>query len=717
MTGSIVTNGTRRWVRRIGWSLFVLLLAMTVALVAVQPYLFALPYRGPVGDEQRDALVRRDVWGVPHILAGTEADGAYALAYANAEDDFATIQQALMVTRGRAGEVGGAKGAAADYAFALLDVRSNVERRYLSDVSPSARAIAEAYAQGLNRYALDHPDEVIARGLFPAQGKDIVAGLSFAAPFLFGLDNVLDALATGKPLPREGGPLTDSGSNGFAVSPRRSSDGSTWFVSNSHQPWDGAEAWWEAHVTTRDGLDFSGAALPGLPLPFQGHNRDIAFMTTRNRPDLIDVYRLTLDDAGTHYRLDGRWVPLEQHRIWLHVRFGPVVLPVPKTIYRSAQGPVVINKQGAFAIRYAGMGDLHWLDQQRRMIRARNYAEWSGAAAMAAVPAMNFVYADRDGHIAAIYNGAFPRRTPGYDWRGVLPGDDSKAIWHGYVPWSLLPRTVDPRSGYVFSSNNAPWLASGPGDGPRRADFPAWLGVEDDLTNRALRASALFEASPRIDEAALRRIKYDKTVDRRSILGRYVAAVLALDVRRDPDLARGQALLRQWDFAFDGRTVADSLAEELLRAVNRRWYARLPLAPPAQGLRTAMAYLTDHFGRIDPPFDQVMRIRRGDQSWPATGGPDVLRALASWGEPGETPRLVFGDSYILWVRWGPDGRLTARSVVPYGSAVGRPGSRHYADQTPLFVREALKPAWFDEAELAPHIVCSYRPIERLRIRC
>ena len=33
----------------------------------------------------------RDQWGVPHIFAKTDAEVAYGLAYANAEDDFKTM--------------------------------------------------------------------------------------------------------------------------------------------------------------------------------------------------------------------------------------------------------------------------------------------------------------------------------------------------------------------------------------------------------------------------------------------------------------------------------------------------------------------------------------------------------------------------------------------------------------------------------------------------
>src|SRR3546814_13780641 len=91
---------------------------------------------------------------------------------------------------------------------------------------------------------------------------------------------------------------------------------------------------------------------PGSPYPFLGHNKYLGWTNTVNRPDLIDVYRLTLDDSGDNYRFDGAWRPLEEKRIWPKVKFGPCVVPVPRTIWRSVHGPVVQNDNGAFAIRY-----------------------------------------------------------------------------------------------------------------------------------------------------------------------------------------------------------------------------------------------------------------------------------------------------------------------------------------------------------------------------
>ena len=53
-----------------------------------------------VAGEPYDVRILRDEWGVPHVFGETDADVAYGLAYAHAEDDFLTIQQTVVAARG-----------------------------------------------------------------------------------------------------------------------------------------------------------------------------------------------------------------------------------------------------------------------------------------------------------------------------------------------------------------------------------------------------------------------------------------------------------------------------------------------------------------------------------------------------------------------------------------------------------------------------------------
>ena len=56
------------------------------------------------------------------------------------------------------------------------------------------------------------------------------------------------------------------------------------------------------------------------------------------------------------------------------------------------------------------------------------------------VPSTNFIYGDAEGNIAYIYNAAIPDRPEGFDWRGVLPGDTSAALWTDKVAYESLPQ-------------------------------------------------------------------------------------------------------------------------------------------------------------------------------------------------------------------------------------------------------------------------------------
>ena len=695
--------------RKAGYAFLAVVVFILVALAVWEPLSASAPAPDPV--TAHDTRIRRDSFGVPHIDGATDADVAYGLAYAESEDDFGTIEGILAAVRGRSAAITGADGARIDYVSALLDARGQAARHY-NDLSPATRALVEAYAAGVNRYADTHASEVRLSRLFPVNGHDVVAGFALRSPFFFGLDRTLSALTANKLPPRDASPASERGSNGFAVSAARSTDGVTRLISNSHQPWTGGVAWYEAVVHSKQGWDFAGALFPGAPFVLLGHNKFLGWTNTVNRPDLIDTYKLVMDADGTHYRYDGQWLPLETHRVWLRVRFGPFVVPVPRTIARSRQGPVVINTLGSFAVRYAGFDDVRQVEQYYRLNKATSFAEWRAAMAMQAVPATNFVYADAAGHVAMVYNARFPRRTPGFDWLGTLPGDTSRDVWTTYEPVSSMPMVIDPKSGWVANSNNTPFIATGAGDNLEPSGFSPLLGVETYMTNRAYRFRDLFAAlgDAKIAREDLLRIKFDKGYSRQSWAGTWMARLLAVDPRGDKDIAAAQALLRTWDWKLDGMNPADALAMFVLSSASGQGYRGDPLPDARTALAGDVVFLMAHAHRLDPPLGDVLRIVRGTADVPILGGPEELRAVYSKKDDARGKRVAdLGDSFVMLVEWDKSGAVRSESISPFGSAIERPGSKHHSDQSALFAAEKFKPVWFDEASLAGHVERDYRP--------
>ena len=326
--------------KRLGVGLLIIPVLMAIGLAIWEPLSVKETAAPPV--RSYEARIVRDEFGVPHIFGKTDADVAYGVAYAHSEDDFATLQEVTAMTRGRMATLNGADSAPIDYIAALLDVRGTVTRKY-DDLPQDVRLLLDGYASGLNAYADDHPEEVRLIKLFPVNGQDIAAGFVLRSPFFFGLNNPIEALVQNKPLPREGGPRLsgepekpsihplspdkivdekkvtpvgpdpdENGSNAYAIAPERSPEGKTRLISNSHQPLRGNVAWYELVVHSEQGWDFAGANFPGSPFPFLGHNKYLGWTNTVNRPDLIDIYKLTLNDKKDAYRFDGEWKPLEK---------------------------------------------------------------------------------------------------------------------------------------------------------------------------------------------------------------------------------------------------------------------------------------------------------------------------------------------------------------------------------------------------------------------
>ncbi len=678
--------------------------------------LAATQYDAPI--RKYDVEIARDDYGVPHINGKTDADTAYGLAYAHAEDDFSTIEDVVAMTRGRYGAIAGAEGAKIDYVLHLLGARETAEKHYM-ELSPEVRAVCEAYAAGLNHYVEKHPQEVRLSKLFPVTGKDIVTGFVLRAPFFYGLDSTIAALTEGKPLPKDSAaPMTPigrdpemNGSNAFAIAPKRMADGKTWLISNSHQPYEGQVAWYEAVTHSGEGLDMAGALFPGSPFVLLGHNRNLGWTNTVNRPDLTDVYKLVMNDAGDKYRYDGKWLPLSVKRVWLPVKMGPFNLPVPQTVYRSIHGPVIKNDKGFFAIRYASIDSVKAVEQYYRNTKATNWDEWTKSMSIGGISATNFIYADKTGRVAYIYNALFPDRKPGYDYTKLLPGDTSAVMWSGPVGFDRYPKIVDPASGFVQNANNTPFLAAGPGSEMDPADYSPYLGIELGMTNRGLRATELLAADTSITPEELLAIKMDMIYSKQGWVGPWMASFAALDLKDAPELAAAQKLLAGWDWSSDGKGSADALAERIIRFGARPHWRGDKMPDARNTLQEAVTEFKKRFGRIDPPLADIQRLRRGKVDLPMLGGTDTLRATTMWDadQADGKMRVRHGDSFIMLMRWDKAGNVISESIQPYGAATTRPESPHYTDQMKLFVAGKYKPVYFEWADAVKHAKRRYRP--------
>lgn len=674
-----------------------------------------------------DARIIRDNWGVAHIFGQTDADTSFGLGYSHAEDDWITIQDVAIGSRGMTAQYKGKASAPTDYLFDLFKVGEAVDTKIDSEVSPEARAMAKAYADGVNLWASENRDKVLP-GVLPLTDKDIIAGFTWGTPFFYRMDEVIQDLFTSEnrpavsPWQRETRldlnlPEAVRGSNAFAVAPSRSTDGHTRLIVNSHQPFTGPYAWFEAHVVSQEGLNVAGAGFPGTPILTQGVTPTHGWTHTVNRPDLVDIYALDVDDVDKpkQYRLDGEWRDFEVSASKFRVKlFGPFSLPITRDVLWSAHGPVLSTPTGHYAIRFSGLQEVGALDQWYAMSKADSFETWKSALNMSGVLSFNITYADKDGNISAIYNAKMPDRIEGPDWESVLPGDNSELIWKDYRPVTDLPQHHNPESGWLFSANATPFQTTDPAYDNRREDYSKTFGIERRMTNRARRALALFVPDDAISEEELLTYRSDGYYDPASNIRVMVEGLLrngANGASENVQLKAALDLLGTWNGHTDLENRAAALA--ILTGMKAKGYEFIEnKMDPLQALQETVDELEDVYGRIDPTWGEVNRLRRGNVDLPLTGGPDTLRAIYGHREnfvENKGLKAVAGDTHIMYADWDAEGNLTLKSIHQYGAATQDETSPHYADQALLFAKGDYKTMPMTLEQVLPLATRDYRP--------
>ncbi|MCX7767548.1 MAG: penicillin acylase family protein, partial [Flavobacteriales bacterium] len=606
----------------------------------------------------------RDRWGVPHIYAPTDAEVAYGLAWAQCEDDFKTVQEMHIILCGKNGLYKGIEGAKTDYVVALLGIKEWVARNYPS-LPESDKRYLEAFAAGVNRYAQLHPQEILLPKVFPVKPTDILEGFILGMAFLSSMPEALTQI-----LNDDTAPLSDikaMGSNAFAVHRKRTAEDETFLAINSHQPLDGPFSWYEAHLVSREGLNILGGAFPGACVIGHGVNEHIAWAHTIAYPDNYDIYKLAMHPRRRyHYRVNGKWLRLHVRRVKLSVRLTKWLrIPFWRRAYQSIYGPVLKNKSGYYAFRLPALFCVNPAGQWLRMDKARSWTEFREALSMQQLSSFNVVFASRD-TIAFVHNVLIPRRHPAFQWKLTLPGDTLATLWEPpFLPLDSLPILINPKCGYLFNTNNSPFLATHPSENLDPSKYPDYAGFQKKHFNRSHRLQQLLADQNPLTWEDFKRIKYDLQYPPDTIY--FVADVrklFQLDEAKYPHLAEAIRIVKNWNRRGDTANVGASLFalgwerflqkfgplyfnEEPYRDVDESWFV--------EALEYAQNHLLRHFGTLQVPLGRLQRLRRGHRDMPLAGLPDMLVAAYSTPQPDGTLKPWAGDSYIIMVRFGPQG--------------------------------------------------------------
>ncbi|MGB2085792.1 MAG: penicillin acylase family protein [Flavobacteriaceae bacterium] len=660
-----------------------------------------------------DVEIIRDSYGVPHIYGITDADVAYGLAWAHAEDDFKTIQQGYLAGNSLLSEHIGKRGIAADFISEFIFSKKIVEQNYETKISPEYKKIAEAYAQGLNRYAETHPKEVLHPALFPITPKRMLrygqlqlfisSGGDYWVKRIFENDVTLEA-------PKE----EMTGSNTFAFNSRKTTDGNTYLAINTHQPLDGPVSWYEAHLCSQEGTNIIGALFAGTPSILIGANQYLGWAHTVNYPDKTDVYKLEMHPTKkNHYRVDDQYLTLEEHKAKLSVKILGIPFKISKKFYNSIFGPTLKNKSGYYAVRTPALFEVRALEQWWRMNKAKSFTEFYNILKMKALPGYNIGYADKNDTIFYISNGLIPKRAEGYNWKEVVPGNTLKTLWTETYAIEELPQVIQPSSGYFYNANHSPFYSSDSLNNPQKERFAENMNFETYHNNRSTRLRDLIEAEDEISYADFKRIKYDRQLPKPYNYSWMNLNYLdRIDASKYPTIGNLITRLQQWDRKADASSVGAGTFLILYHQLYPFYYDLpepkiIPIAILVKALKNTKAYMLKHFGTTEVKLGDYHKLVRGNKELPVFGMPDVITAMKAVPHQDGKVKVTAGESYIELVKFTPDGPEIV-SVISYGAS-DHPDSPHYADQMELYTSFKTKKMSFDRATVLKDAKRIYHP--------
>lgn len=733
-----MTQGFFQQVGRRLWS------TLIVSGLAVVPATAAADATGAVEEWDEVALaveIRRDTFGIPHILGDDERAAGFGLGYAQAEDHMEEIARRLVAARGEAALYLGREWLDNDLAMARFDNLA-AGGDALERTSPEFRMVVEAFAQGLNYYVARHR-EALPEWIPEFSGADVMALIRSGAVSALTSPRWVERLerkdgdgpaADGSPAAAHEGP----GSNAFALSGERTTSGAPILLANPHLRW--SALYWEAHVTVPDKVDFFGNTLAGYPVLWAGFNDRLGWANTVNAADLDDIYALRLDpDAPDQYWFDGQWKPLARRDVQVRVREDDGSLAEEhRTYWESHLGPV-LHRSGefAYAVKSERLNAPVQFEGFYRLARARTLEEFRGVFRNWPVYSTNFIYGDVDGNILYLWHAMLPRRPDdGTDYGLDIPAEDDSRVWTELHAADEMPMLLNPPGGIVQNANNPPWWAS-PEDWIDPSGFPSYyqrgpLGLRPQYALELLgRKTGRYSTDDVLEVAFDTGMLLAQRVlpDLLSALAGSTAAGGLDDSRQ---------VLEEWDgtVAADARGAVlfvrfwETYSQATAQPFARPWSQQDPTGTPygladpelaLEHLRLAERWVRERYGRLDVPWGDVHRLRVRELDLPGDGADGLLGTfrVMRYVDGGDGKRVIgvpvegeapvgFGDNWIMMVEFTEP--VQAWSVLGLGQS-GHWDSPHLTDQLELFHSHQLRPVWYRAEEIEANLSRRYRPGE------
>jgi acyl-homoserine lactone acylase PvdQ len=499
------------------------------------------------------------------------------------------------------------------------------------------------------------------------------------------------------------------GSNGIAIAPANTANHHALLLINPHTSFFFRS---ELQMASNEGLNAYGAVTWGQFFVYQGFNERAGWMHTTSGVDAVDEYLETVEE--NHAMISAEiTVPYRTSRGLAERKF---------TIYRTHHGPIVRESDGKWVSIRMMHQPIQSLMQSWLRTKARDYKSYLKTMELRANSTNNTIFADADGDIAYFHGNFIPRRDTSFDWTKPVDGSNPATEWKGVLSVEETPHLLNPKSGWLYNSNNWPWSGAGPSS-LKKEDYPSYVETGGESA-RGLHAIRVLENKKDFTLDSLIAAAYDSYL---TWFDKPLPALLkAYDETPSNNPLKQQLrepieLLRGWDRRWAVDSVATSLAvfwgEEIQRA---------PAEQLLQSLQAAVARLQTDFGSWKISWGDINRFQRltddgfqsfiaptfsdADPSIPVGFTSGVWGSLASFGARPYTGTKEWygtsGNSFVAVVEFGK--RVRAMAVTAGGES-GHPMSPHFNDEAKRYSEGDLREVYFYRKQVEAHAERKYHP--------
>jgi acyl-homoserine lactone acylase PvdQ len=691
--------------------------------------------------EAASVTITRDDWGIAHVHGKTDADAVFGMIYAQAEDDFNRVETNYINAMGRLAEAEGEGKIYQDLRMKLFIDPADLKKEYAA--SPEwLKKLMDSFADGLNFYLAKHPDvkpRVITRfepwmALSFTEGS---IGGDIERINLAQLEAFYGKVAVSA-LPSEEDDEVEEprGSNGMAIAPSNTAGHHALLLINPHTSFFFRS---ELQMSSDEGLDVYGAVTWGQFFVYQGFNEHAGWMHTSSGANAISEYLETVEKKGSGYvyKFGKEERPVAAKEIIVPYKTADGMAEKRFTVYGTQHGPVVREADGKWVSIRLMQSPVKALTQSYTRTKARDYKSFRATMELHTNSSNNTIFADGDGDIAYFHANFIPRRDTSFDWTKPVDGGNPATEWGPLLSVDETPHLLNPKSGWLYNSNNWPWSAAGESS-PKKEDFPVYVETGGESA-RGLHAIRVLKDKKDFTVDSLVAAAYDSYL---TWFEKPVPCLLKAwdggpaDSPLKAKVAEQIAALRGWDLRWGAASVPTSLAvfwgEDVQKRVGAEAkkagvymsdYICTKAAPEVlvQSFADASDRLTADFGSWKTPWGEINRFQRltGDIVQPFNDvGPSipvgftsaVWGSLASFGAhayPGTKKWYgTSGNSFVAVVEFGE--KVRARAVTAGGES-GHVGSPHFNDEAGRYSTGDLREVYFYPPQLKGHTEREYHP--------